>query len=92
MQDLADTANSKCNGAWLQLFWLSTSLKMACRGNLKKMQDMVTYKAFNLLKDFAPLGKFDMVFCFSALIYFYQETKKQILDRIAKMLKTDGVI
>ena len=53
---------------------------------------MVTQKAFNLLKDFAPLGKFDMVFCRNVLIYFYQETKKQILDRIAKMLKTDGVI
>tara|TARA_B110000037_G_C16785443_1_gene369158 strand:+ start:278 stop:439 length:162 start_codon:yes stop_codon:yes gene_type:complete len=53
---------------------------------------MVTYKAFNLLKDFAPLGKFDMVFCRNVLIYFYQETKKQIFDRIAKMLKTDGVI
>ena len=58
----------------------------------KELQDMVTQKAFNLLKDFAPLGKFDMVFCRNVLIYFYQETKKQIFDRIAKMLKTDGVI
>lgn len=58
----------------------------------KELQDMVTYKASNLLNDFAPLGKFDMVFCHNVLIYSYQETKRQILDRIAKMLKTDGVI
>ena len=58
----------------------------------KKLQDMVTYKASNLLNDFAPLGKFDVVFCRNVLIYSYQETKRQILDRIAKMLKTDGVI
>ena len=58
----------------------------------KELQDMITYKEFNLLNDFAPLGKFDVVFCRNVLIYFDQETKRQILDRIAKMLPADGVV
>ena len=53
---------------------------------------MITYKTSNLLKDFATLGTFYMVFYHNVLIYFDQETKRQILDRIAKMSKIDGVI
>ena len=33
-----------------------------------------------------------MVFCRNVLIYFDQETKRQILDCIANMLKINGVI
>ena len=51
----------------------------------KELQDMITYKTSNLLKDFATLDTFHMVFYHNVLIYFDQETKRQILDRIAKM-------
>jgi len=56
------------------------------------VRDMVKYREFNLLDDFAPLGKFDVVFCRNVLIYFDQETKKQVLERIARMLPEDGVV
>ena len=57
-----------------------------------EMKEMVSYREFNLLNDFAPLGKFDVVFCRNVLIYFDQETKKNILERIAALLPPDGVI
>ncbi len=56
------------------------------------IRDMVRYRVFNLLDDFSSLGKFDVVFCRNVLIYFDQEMKKNILERIAKMLPEDGVV
>ncbi len=58
----------------------------------QEVRDMVSYREFNLLDDFAPLGKFDVVFCRNVLIYFDQETKKKVLERIAMLLPEDGVI
>ncbi|NQW01393.1 MAG: protein-glutamate O-methyltransferase [Rhodospirillales bacterium] len=56
------------------------------------LRDMVSFREFNLLNDFTPLGKFDVVFCRNVLIYFDQETKKKVLERIALMLPPDGVV
>lgn len=57
-----------------------------------EMRDMVSYRDFNLLNDFSSLGKFDVIFCRNVLIYFDQETKKQILERMARLLPEDGVV
>lgn len=56
------------------------------------LRDMVKFREFNLLDDFTPLGKFDVVFCRNVLIYFDQETKKTVLERIALLLPEDGVV
>ena len=53
---------------------------------------MVQFRAFNLLHDFAPLGRFDLVFCRNVLIYFDQETKTQVLDRMARITEPDGYL
>ena len=45
---------------------------------------MVQYRPLNLLHDFAHLGSFDVVFCRNVLIYFDQETKIGVLERIAR--------
>ena len=44
---------------------------------------MVQFRPINLLNDFSPLGTFDIVFCRNVLIYFDQETKTDVLDRLA---------
>ena len=53
---------------------------------------MVQYRPLNLLADFAHLGNFDVVFCRNVLIYFDQETKIGVLNRIARMLEPDGFL
>jgi len=56
------------------------------------VRSMVKFKEFNLLDDPSSLGKFDVVFCRNVLIYFDQQTKSEVLARIAKMMPKDGVL
>jgi chemotaxis protein methyltransferase CheR len=53
---------------------------------------MVQHRQLNLLQDFSHLGTFDVIFCRNVLIYFDQNTKAGIFERIAKMLEPDGVL
>ncbi|WP_299618378.1 protein-glutamate O-methyltransferase CheR [Pelagibius sp.] len=57
-----------------------------------EIKQMVKYKPFNLLEDPGALGRFDVVFCRNVLIYFDQETKGKVLDRIAKIMPDDGFL
>jgi chemotaxis protein methyltransferase CheR len=53
---------------------------------------MVQYRPLNLLHDFTHLGMFDVVFCRNVLIYFDQETKVNVLDRLARLTERDGYL
>jgi chemotaxis protein methyltransferase CheR len=56
------------------------------------IRGMVQYKQLNLLQDFSHLGTFDVIFCRNVLIYFDQDTKAGIFERVGKMLESDGVL
>jgi chemotaxis protein methyltransferase CheR len=51
---------------------------------------MVQYRQLNLLHDFTQLGTFDVIFCRNVLIYFDQDTKAGIFERLAKVVEPDG--
>jgi len=53
---------------------------------------MVQHRQLNLLQDFSHLGTFDVIFCRNVLIYFDQNTKASIFDRLARVLEADGVL
>jgi chemotaxis protein methyltransferase CheR len=53
---------------------------------------MVQHRQLNLLQDFSHLGTFDVIFCRNVMIYFDQDTKTGIFDRLAKALESDGVL
>ncbi|HAK61603.1 MAG TPA: chemotaxis protein CheR [Alphaproteobacteria bacterium] len=53
---------------------------------------MVQFKEGNLLANFDGLGSFDIIFCRNVLIYFDQETKKDVLERMARLLPEEGVL
>src|SRR5207249_1890234 len=53
---------------------------------------MVQNRQLNLLQDFSHLGTFDVIFCRNVLIYFDQDTKISIFDRLARVLEPDGVL
>ena len=57
-----------------------------------EIRGMVKFQQLNLLHDFQRLGRFDVVFCRNVLIYFDQETKIDVLDRIARVTERDGFL
>ncbi|GLK78589.1 CheR family methyltransferase [Methylopila turkensis] len=57
-----------------------------------KLRERVQFRTLNLLRDFSPLGQFDVVFCRNVLIYFDEPTKADILGRIGKQLAPDGAL
>jgi chemotaxis protein methyltransferase CheR len=57
-----------------------------------EIRAMVNFRCFNLLSDFASLGTFDLVLCRNVLIYFDQETKSDVLRRMAEAMSSDGYL
>ena len=53
---------------------------------------MVQHRQLNLLQDFSHLGTFDVIFCRNVLIYFDQDTKAMIFERMSRMIEPDGVL
>ena len=53
---------------------------------------MVQHRQRNLLHDFSQLGVFDVIFCRNVLIYFDQDTKINIFNRLAKATEPDGFL
>ncbi len=58
----------------------------------KSIRDMVTFREFNLLEGFRSLGIFDVIYCRNVLIYFDQETKSDVLNRLADVMAPHGVL
>jgi len=57
-----------------------------------EIRAMVTFRPFNLLRDFTELGAFDVVFCRNVLIYFDRATKIDVLERTARAMPQDGYL
>jgi len=53
---------------------------------------MIQHRQLNLLHDFAQLGTFDVIFCRNVLIYFDQDTKINIFNRLARIIEPDGFL
>lgn len=56
------------------------------------IKKMVTYKKLNLQENLACIGKCDIVFCRNVLIYFSDEFKKNVLQRISAILQPEGYL
>ncbi|MGD0421655.1 MAG: protein-glutamate O-methyltransferase CheR [Xanthobacteraceae bacterium] len=57
-----------------------------------EIRAMVRYQQLNLLADFSHLGVFDLVFCRNVLIYFDQEKKIDLLNRLRPITARDGYL
>ena len=57
-----------------------------------EIRSMVQFRRLNLLSDFAHLGVFDLVFCRNVLIYFDRETKAGVLERMSRIMDSDGYL
>jgi chemotaxis protein methyltransferase CheR len=57
-----------------------------------EIRGMVQFRQLNLLNDFSGLGTFDLVFCRNVLIYFDQDTKIDMLNRLVRQMPSDGFL
>jgi chemotaxis protein methyltransferase CheR len=57
-----------------------------------EIRAMVKFKQLNLLADFSALGTFDLIVCRNVLIYFDQETKIGLLNRLGRITASDGYL
>ncbi|MGH6682409.1 MAG: CheR family methyltransferase [Pseudolabrys sp.] len=57
-----------------------------------EIRAMVQFRPLNLLNDFSSLGTFDLVFCRNVLIYFDQDIKTGVLNRLARQIPPDGYL
>jgi chemotaxis protein methyltransferase CheR len=57
-----------------------------------ELRAMVKFQQLNLLSDLSRLGMFDLIFCRNVLIYFDQETKINLLNRLSQAVATDGYL
>ena len=56
------------------------------------IRKMVTFKHFNLQESFKPLGTFDLICLRNVIIYFSDEFKKNLFNRIADCLAPGGYL
>jgi chemotaxis protein methyltransferase CheR len=52
----------------------------------------VNFSSFNLASSYHTLGKFDVIFCRNVLIYFSNELKRDIVERMANALNPGGYL
>ncbi len=52
----------------------------------------ITFRRHNLQDSYSVLGRFDIIFCRNVLIYFSEKLKRDILDRMAELLRPDGYL
>lgn len=57
-----------------------------------ELRKMVTFKLFNLMDDPTSMGVFDVVFLRNVLIYFDQQTKGKVLEKVSRRMPADGLL
>lgn len=59
-----------------------------------RLRDMVSYRVVNLLDDDAvrALGSFDAIVCRNVMIYFRDSAIAQLIERLSRSLRPDGLI
>lgn len=63
-------------------------------GDTWKIKDeiraMATFRHLNLMEDFSSVGTFDIIFCRNVAIYFSEEDKVRLFNRMARALEPEG--
>jgi chemotaxis protein methyltransferase CheR len=57
-----------------------------------RMRSAVKFQKANLLGDLSALGRFDIIFCRNALIYFDADTRRDAMARLGELLEPDGYL
>jgi chemotaxis protein methyltransferase CheR len=74
---------------WLLKYFEKKDMGWEVKSEIKKF---VTFEQFNLMDSFSNKAKFDIIFCRNVLIYFDNNTKKKVLQKIAEHLNPQGFV
>ena len=66
--------------------------KERCLEVRPEIKRRVSFRPLNLASSYQGMGKFDVIFCRNVLIYFSNELKKDIVDRLANALNPGGYL
>ncbi|MCU7844433.1 MAG: protein-glutamate O-methyltransferase CheR [Candidatus Thiodiazotropha sp. (ex Monitilora ramsayi)] len=69
-----------------------TPNKEHCLEVRPEIKRRVNFRSLNLAGSYHSMGKFDIIFCRNVLIYFSNELKKDIVDRLANALNPGGYL
>jgi chemotaxis protein methyltransferase CheR len=89
----AMTALANVDPARLRRFFLRGSGANAGRARVKpELRAMVSFRSFNLLAERWDMQPYDVVFCRNLMIYFDRPTQRQVLERMHRCLKPQGLL
>lgn len=57
-----------------------------------EIRAMTSFKKINLMEDFSPLGRFDIIFCRNVAIYFTEADRIRLFARLGNALAADGAL
>jgi chemotaxis protein methyltransferase CheR len=63
-----------------------------CMEVCPQIRKRIQFRQLNLTKNFDGLGRFDVIFCRNVLIYFSNDLKKDIVNRLARALNPQGYL
>ena len=66
--------------------------KQDCMEVRPEIRKRIQFRELNLTKNFDSLGRFDVILCRNVLIYFSNELKKDIVNRLARTLNPGGYL
>lgn len=74
---------------YLMKYFVQDNEKWQISADIKRM---VRFENFNLLDSMASLGTFDIIFCRNVLIYFDNQTKTSVLEKMSSQIMPDGFL
>ena len=63
-----------------------------CLSVRQEIRQRVVFREFNLTRGLDVLGQFDVIFCRNVLAYFATPLKREVLERLARSLKSGGCL
>lgn len=57
-----------------------------------ELKQLITFKKYNLIGEWPPLDRFQIIFCRNVIIYFSKETQRILIERFANLLDSDGIL